>query len=106
MGIFYDGQAVFSADTVRYFTKLSQLGFGIIVFSTVDKGHGIKAEMIVNMVFIKVGGDNNLKAITSHFFRQLQADLVRLFGCNLVRIKALITVPSDISVIFSVLLFG
>ena len=57
------------------------------------------------MVFIKVGSDDDLKAISPHFLCQLQADFMRLFGCDFVRFKTLITVPGDISVFLAVLLF-
>ncbi|CCY67715.1 unknown [Clostridium sp. CAG:678] len=60
----------------------------------------------MNMVFIKVGGHDNLKPITPHFLCQFQSDFVCLLWCNLIRLKALIPVPSDISVVLSVLFFG
>lgn len=57
------------------------------------------------MVFIKVGSDDDLILISPHFLCQLQADLVRLFGCDFAGLEALITVPCDISVFLAVLLF-
>ena len=57
------------------------------------------------MVFIKVGSDDDLKAISPHFLCQLQSDLVRLFGCDFAGLEALVTVPGDISILFAVLLF-
>lgn len=56
------------------------------------------------MIFVKVGGNDNLIFISPHFLCGLQTDFVCLFGCDFVRLKALITVPSDISVLFAILL--
>ena len=61
--------------------------------------------MVVQMVFIKVGSDDDLILFSTHFLCGLQSDLVRLFGCNFVGLEALVTVPGDISVFFAVLLF-
>ena len=61
--------------------------------------------MIVQMVFIEVGGNDDLILISPHFLCGLQSDLVRLFGSDFVGLEALITVPGDISVFFAVLLF-
>ena len=105
MRIFDNRQAVFSAYTVGYLTEFSLLCFGIVVFLSVKKGNRIKAEMVVQMVFVKVGGDDYLILIAPHFFCGLQPDLVRLFGRNLVGLETLIAVPGDISVFLAVLLF-
>lgn len=105
MGIFDNRQAVFQTDTVGYLTEFFLFCFGIVVFLSSKKGKRIKAEMIVQMVFIKVGSDDNLILISPYFFCGLQADLVCLFGQDLVRLETLIPVPSDISVFLAVLLF-
>ena len=105
MGIFDNRQAVFPADPVGYLTEFSLFCFGIVVFLSVKKGNRIEAKMIVQMVFVKVSGNDNLILIAPHFFCCLQADLVCLFGCNLIGFETLIAVPSNISVFLTVLLF-
>lgn len=61
--------------------------------------------MIVQMVFIKVGSDDDLILISPYFLCGLQANLVRLLGRNLIWFEVLITVPGDISILFDVLPF-
>ena len=92
-------------DMPVYNGRVGILKYPAVVFLPVKKGNRIEAEMVVQMVFIKVGSDDDLKAISLHFLCQLQSDLVRLFGCDFVRFKTLITVPGDISILFAVLLF-
>ena len=60
MRIFDNRQSVLPADPVGYFTEFSLLCFGIVVFLPVQKGNRIEAKMIVQMVFIKVGSDDDL----------------------------------------------
>lgn len=67
MGNFYDRQAVFHTYSVGNITEFSLFGFGIVVFLSVKKGNRIKAEMIVQMVFVKVGSDDNLILIAPTF---------------------------------------
>ena len=61
--------------------------------------------MIVQMIFVKMGGNDNLILLSPHFLCQLQTDFMCLFGCDFAGFKTLITVPSDISVFLAVLLF-
>ena len=61
--------------------------------------------MVVQMVFIKVGSDDDLILFSPHFLCGLQADFMRLFGCNFAGLVALITVSGDISVFLAVLPF-
>ena len=53
------------------------LCFGIVVFTAIPKGHGVEAEVAVDMLLVEVGGDDDLKAVTPHLLCQLHANLVR-----------------------------
>ena len=58
------------------------------------------------MLLVEVGGDDDLKAVAPHLLCQLYANLVGKLRCDLLRLEALITVPSDIAVRLSVTLLG
>ena len=62
--------------------------------------------MTVDMLLVEMGGDNDLKAIAPHFLCQLYANLVGKLRRDLLRLEALIPVPSDIAVGLSVALLG
>ena len=62
--------------------------------------------MAVQMFFVQMCGDDNLKAVAPHLLCQLYANLVGELRCDLLRLEALIPVPSDIAVRFSVTLLG
>ena len=106
MRILNDGQPVFPAKAVRGFSQTLLLCFGIVVLAAVPKGHGIKAEMAVQMFFIQMGGDDDFKTVAPHLLCQLHANLVGKLRRDLLRLKALISMPSDIAVRLSVTLLG
>ncbi len=62
------------------------LRFGIVILSTINKGHRIEAEMVVQMVFVKVSSNDYLIPITPHFFCGLQPDFVCFFSRDFVRL--------------------
>lgn len=45
-----DGQSVFPAKAIRGFSRTLLLCFGIVVLAAIPKGHGVKAEMAVDML--------------------------------------------------------
>ena len=45
-----DGQSVFPAKAIRGFSQTLLLCFGIVVLAAIPKGHGVKAEMAVDML--------------------------------------------------------
>ena len=49
-GLFNDGQAIFPAKAIRGFSQTLLLCFGIVVLAAIPKGHGVKAEMAVDML--------------------------------------------------------
>ena len=62
--------------------------------------------MAVDMLLVEVGGDDDLKAVAPHFLCQLHADFVGKLRCDLLRLEALVAVPSDVAVRLSVTLLG
>ena len=62
--------------------------------------------MIVDMIFVKVCRDHDLKPISPHFVCQLHTNLVGNIWGDFSDLEALIPMPSDIIIVFSVLLFG
>ena len=58
------------------------------------------------MLLVEVGGDDELKAVAPHLLCQLYANLVGKLRRDLLRLEALIAVPSDVAVGFSVALFS
>lgn len=62
--------------------------------------------MAVDMLLVEVGGDDDLKAVTPHLLCQLHANLVGKLRHDLLRLEALVAVPSDIAVSLTVTLLG
>jgi len=62
--------------------------------------------MAVDMLLVEVGGDDDLKAVAPHLLCQLYANLVGKLRRDLLRLKALISVPGDIAVRLAVALLG
>ena len=62
--------------------------------------------MAVDMLLVEVGGDDDLKAVAPHLLCQLYANLVGKLRCDLLRLEALIPMPSDIAVCLTVTLLG
>ena len=52
------------------------LGLGIVVLSPIPKGNGIEAEVVVQVAFVQMGGDDDLELPAPHLFRQFHADLM------------------------------
>ena len=58
------------------------------------------------MLLVEVGGDDDLKAVAPHFLCQLHADFVGKLRCDLLRLEALVAVPSNISIRLAVAFLG
>ena len=52
--------------------------------------------MVMQMSFVKVGGNDYLVLAASHLPCQFQSDFMALFGRYLVWLEALVAVPCDI----------
>ena len=61
--------------------------------------------MIVQMSFVQVGGDDDLKPVAPHFTGQLHANLVAPLRGDFPRFEALIAMPGDVLVLFAISLF-
>ena len=61
--------------------------------------------MAVDMLLVGWSGDDDLKR-SPHLLCQLHADLVSKLRRDLLRLEALVTVPSDIAVSLTVTLLG
>ena len=105
-GLFNDGQSILPAQSVGDFHHSLSLGFGVVIFSAVPKRNGIKAEVTVDMFLVEVGGDDDFKAVAPHLLCQLYANLVGKLRRDLLRLEALIPMPSDIAVSLTVTLLG
>ena len=62
--------------------------------------------MAVQMFLVQMGGDDDLEAVAPHLLRQLHPDLVGKLRRDLLRLEALIPVPSDIAVHLAITLLG
>ncbi len=60
-----------------------------MILFAVRKRYGIDKDMIVQMRFVKVGGDQYLEALTEADFRKLFPDFVCLFRGHFSRLKRL-----------------
>ena len=105
-GLFNDGQSILPAQPVGDFHHSLSLGFGVVIFAAVPEGHGVEAEVTVQMFLVEVGGDDDLKAVAPHLLCQLYANLVGKLRRDLLRLKALIAVPSDVAVRLAVAFLG
>ena len=62
--------------------------------------------MAVQVFLIQMGGDDDFKAVAPHLLCQLHADFVGELRCDLLRLEALVAVPSDVAIRLSVTLLG
>ena len=62
--------------------------------------------MAVDMFLVQMSGDDDLKAVAPHFLCQLHADFVGKLRRDLLRLEALIAVPSDVAVRLAAALLG
>ena len=62
--------------------------------------------MVMQMLLVQMGGNNNLKPIPPHLPCQFHPQSVALFRRNFSRLEALVAVPRNITVLLAVTLFG
>ena len=62
--------------------------------------------MIVQVAFIQVGGDDDLKPVAPHLLCQLHADLMAPLWGHLSRFETLIAMPRDVLVLLAIPLLG
>ena len=54
------------------------------------------------MVFVQVGGDNDLEPVAPHLLCQLHTDLMAPLRGDFTRLETLIAMPCDILVLFAI----
>ena len=64
----HHGKTVLLAEPVRNTADLMIAAFIGVVFPIVHKGHGVEDQMIMNMVFVNMGGKYKLVLVTQYFF--------------------------------------
>jgi hypothetical protein len=103
---FYDRKPVLFADPVADFHHPLTLFLREVVLHSVAIADGVEAEMIVEMIFVKMSRDYYLETVAPHFFCVLYPDLMTFIGRDFARPEALITVPGDVAFGLSELLFS
>ena len=82
------------------------LGLGVVVLSTILERHRIETEVVVQVPFVQVGGDDDLKPVAPHFPGQFHADLMAPLRGHLTGLETLIAVPCDIFILLAIPLLG
>ena len=77
-----------------------------MVFLPVYTGHGIDHQMIVQVVLIQMGADNDLIPFSKQPLGKFQPDSVRLLWCDLPRLKGLDEMVAEDAAHFAKLLLG
>ena len=90
--LFYNGQLMFQADLIGDMAEVIPRLLFILKPFPISKGNGVDDEVTVEMFCIQVSGNNYLKSLAPHLCCELHSDLLRLFGCDLVFLKAQIPV--------------
>ena len=62
--------------------------------------------MVVQVAFVQMGGDDELKLLAPHLTSQLYTDLMAPLRGDFSRFEALVPMPGDVVVLLAVLLFG
>ena len=94
------------ADPVGHFHHPLSLCLGVVVLPTIPEAYGIETEVIVQMVFIQMGGDDNLESVAPQFLCGLYTNLVAQLRCDFARFEALVSMPSDVAIVLAKLLLG
>ena len=77
-----------------------------MVFLPIYAGHGIDHQMIMQVVLIQMGADNDLIPFTKQPLSKFQPNSVRLLWCDLPRLKGLDKVIAEDTAHFAKLLLG
>ena len=62
--------------------------------------------MVVQVAFVQVGGDDDLKPVAPHLLCQLYADLMAPLRGDLTGLEALIAMPRNVLILFAIPLLG
>lgn len=95
LGIFNNGVAVFNADGVTEPTQRHAASLEIAELAVMGKGRGIEDNMVMDMVFIRVGADDVGMVAFGEAMRQLTAETVRFLRRNFARGKGLAQMIGD-----------
>ena len=90
--LFYNGQLMLQADLISNMPEVIPRLLFILKPFPISKGNGVDDEVTVEMFCIQVSGNNYLKSLAPHLCCELHSDLLRLFGRDLVFLKAQIPV--------------
>ena len=90
--LFYNGQLVFQANLVGDMAEVVPRLFFVFQPLPIGKGNGVDDKMAVEMFRVQMGSNDHLKPLAPHLCCELHSDLLRLFGRNLVFLKAQIPV--------------
>ena len=94
--------SVFLANCIGDLPKLHVITDMVFKLSARLKRNGIYHEMIVNVIRIKMGSNDNFISIAPHSTGSFQSYFVCFFGCNFSRHKTLIPVIGNIAAELSV----
>ena len=85
-----DGQTVFAAQVVRHLLDFFEVGFHIAAqLLSIQKRHGIDCDVVMQVVFIQMGADDNLEPFPEQPLGELHANGVGLFRGQLTRLERL-----------------
>ena len=90
--LLYNGQLVFQANLVGDMAEVVPRLFFIFQPLPIGKGNGVDDKMAVEMFRVQMGSNDHLKPLAPHLPCKLHSDLLRLFGRDLVFLKAQIPV--------------
>ena len=90
--LFYNGQLMLQADLISDMAEVVPRLFFVFKPLPIGEGNGVDDKMAVEMFGVQVGSDDHLKPLAPHLPCKLHSDLLRLFGRDLVFLKAQIPV--------------
>lgn len=93
-------------DPVGHLHHPLSLCLGVVVLPSIPEAYGIETEVIMQMVFIQMGGDDDLESVAPQLLGGLHTDSVAQLRCDLAWFEALISMPSDVAIVLSKLLLG
>ena len=86
--LFYNGQLMLQADLISDMAEVVPRLFFVFKPLPIGGGNGVDDKMAVEMFRVQVGSDDHLKPLAPHLSCKLHSDLLRLFGRDLVFLKA------------------
>ena len=91
-----DGQTVFFAKPVRSAADIVITPLVGMIVLVIRKADRIENQVVMNMIFVYVGGKYKFILAAQDFFCKLHADLMGLFRCDLPRLKGLDQVAAQV----------